>query len=106
MSINLKLRVGSTNYVKVFNLKKASGVAITTVTTSTAKLCLASDGTEAAITGSSISLSAVSGETNAYDGSFPSTVSLTSGTIYRCIVTIVADGITNIEKRDITASIN
>ena len=82
------LSFSSTNYVKVDRIKAVTGGSITSYT-SVAALIL-NESSRATLTNSSISLTAVSGETGSYEGRFPSTVDFSSIPLVRVQVTIVA----------------
>lgn len=95
---SLEIALTSDNYLKVSNIHRADERAITSITGVTARL-LNSAGT--AVTGSSITLTVVTGEADAYDGIYASTITLTKGAQYTVEVTINADGL----KRTLTETV-
>lgn len=73
----MKLSFTSTNYIKVSDIHTTNGATIASYTTVTASILNAS--TRVALTNASaLTMTAVSGESNAYECNAPSTVSFTS----------------------------
>jgi hypothetical protein len=101
----MKLSPSSSNGVWVRQIHRSDGEPIDTVTSVSAFIYLASDGTRAPLANSSISLVAVDDIPEQYRGMFPATVALTSGTDYVVRVTVVADGLTRVrDTPSITAT--
>lgn len=73
----LDIRLNSDNYIRVSNVRLNSDGSVPTISTASAELRDTSGGS--AITNSAISLSQVSGKDDEYEGTFPSSVSLTAG---------------------------
>lgn len=82
----MKLQYGTTNYFKVFDIKATTGGTISSYTSVTGQLV--NDATRANV-GSSISMTAVSGESNSYEGRFPSSIDFTGIALVRAQVVIV-----------------
>lgn len=82
----MQLSYVSTNYVKCDQMKSVTGGTISAVASVTALIL--NESSRATLTNSSISLSAVSGETLSYEGRFPSTVDFTGIALVRVQVTI------------------
>lgn len=86
------LRADSHNDIRVSKIRRGDTDAIPASFSSvTANIKAASGGS--ALTGSSISLSLVSGKTDEYKGSFPNTVALTRGTEYDVFIVVTADSL-------------
>jgi hypothetical protein len=87
----MKLSPDSHNYIRVSDIIRVDTGATPTVITSVTGTIRDSTGAE--VSGSEISLTAVSGEADSYEGTFPQ-LALTVGQPYRVRIVIVADGST------------
>lgn len=104
--MDIDLRVSSDNYIRVSAIRRSDDhQALDSITSVTAKILL--DSTDALVTNSDITLTVVSGQANAYQGNFPSTVVLTHNTVYRVQITVVGvvDTVsrTLVEEHEVTA---
>lgn len=76
------------NLVKFSNIKaRETGAALASITSVAAALIDPADDTT--VSGSSISLTVVTGEADAYKGYFPSTITLTADKKYRVQITVL-----------------
>jgi hypothetical protein len=96
-----RLLVDSANYFKIDNLHRSDGEAISSVTAKTAWI---EDVAGTKLDNSEITLSAVDGDDDAYEGTFPETVSLTDGERYVIVVSITADDIVLKDKHGVYAT--
>lgn len=105
MPVNAK--PASDNYVRVYDITKAfDGAALTSITSVTASLrAVTTDSAGlyqpgAEVSGSSVSLTVVTSETDAYEGFIPSSVTLVHGTRY--FLKIVTVGVIGASTRTLT----
>lgn len=96
----MKLAPGSHNYVRLSDIRRVDTDAAPGEISSVSASIY--DNTDTIVSGSTISLTAVSGESDSYEGTFPP-LNLTHGDNYTVRITYVADGATRIQRIDAIA---
>lgn len=93
----MKLAPNSHNYLRISDIRRVdTDAAPSNITSVTAAVI---NGAGDTVADSSITLSAVSGDTDSYEGTFPP-LEITRGTRYIVRVTYVADGATRVQDID------